>query len=586
MVSINYIYCITTVNTYAYNNQNRLTDITTKVNNSIVKVTSFVYDNNGNQLTTTVKTYVNGSITTTKVTMNHTYDYRNQLIETKEENGTITKNEYNEEGYRVVKEVDGEKTYYLYEADKVVLELDSEGSQIARNVYGTNLLMRDADNTTYYFMYNGHADVVALIKENGTIAVTYYYDAFGNILDSTGYAKNNILYAGYQYDKETGLYYLNARMYDPKIARFVQEDTYLGDKNDPLSLNLYTYCHNSPIKYSDPTGHFIVNAISDFIYKTVKNSKQGKWVSKKSKELYDTVDKKAPIATGIYDALYDEVKGFHEIYKLTDPVYGLKKIYNTVSNPKPYINKFNEFVEFQVKTKTTPDEALGILIGREVVDYADMNLIHGNAHTRAEFGTHAVIFIASLFIGGASVSDDAARFGDDLAGVGDNVLNTGDDLTNIADDVINHADDIKCGSKSVDDIIESVENGDVPLANNLQKGNYGEMKMDQYYESQGYKRISVDKVTDLNSPSHQGIDGVYYNPDGYPPYVIAEAKYGSAKLGNTRDGMQMSDTWINGSDRLVNAVGKDAADDILLEGYGKTLVNVSPDGTISIKNLD
>ncbi len=88
------------------------------------------------------------------------------------------------------------------------------------------------------------------------------------------------------------------------------------------------------------------------------------------------------------------------------------------------------------------------------------------------------------------------------------------------------------------------------------------------------------------SPSHQGIDGVYYNPDGHPPYVIAEAKYGSGKLGNTRDGMQMSDNWINGSDRLVYAVGTDPADDILLEGYGKTLVNVSTDGTISIKNLD
>ena len=44
-------------------------------------------------------------------------------------------------------------------------------------------------------------------------------------------------------------------MYDPKTARFLQEDTYLGDRNDPLSLNLYTYCHNDPVMYWDPTGH-------------------------------------------------------------------------------------------------------------------------------------------------------------------------------------------------------------------------------------------------------------------------------------------------------------------------------------------
>ncbi len=107
-------------------------------------------------------------------------------------------------------------------------------------------------------MYNGHADVTALINaDTGVVEATYYYDPFGNILESTGSVNNNITYAGYQYDEETGLYYLNARMYDPKIARFLQEDTYRGDPNDPLSLNLYAYCAYNPIVYYDPTGHWI-----------------------------------------------------------------------------------------------------------------------------------------------------------------------------------------------------------------------------------------------------------------------------------------------------------------------------------------
>ncbi|WP_031342329.1 RHS repeat-associated core domain-containing protein, partial [Ruminiclostridium papyrosolvens] len=55
--------------------------------------------------------------------------------------------------------------------------------------------------------------------------------------------------------KETDLYYLNARYYDSKTARFLSEDTYTGDPNDPLSLNLYTYCLNNPLIYIDPTGH-------------------------------------------------------------------------------------------------------------------------------------------------------------------------------------------------------------------------------------------------------------------------------------------------------------------------------------------
>ena len=245
----------TTVNTYSYNDQNRLTDITTKVNNVVTEKINFTYDNNGNQLTTVVETHVDGRLTESKTTSTNIYDERNQLITSITEDGTQIHNNYNGEGYRTVKEVNGEVTYYLYEADKVILEVDADGNQIARNVYGTNLLMRSTQGETYYYLYNGHGDVTALITADGTIAATYYYDAFGNILESTGEANNNILYSGYQYDKETGLYYLNARMYDPKMARFLQEDTYTGDSNDPLSLNLYTYCHNNPIIYWDPTGH-------------------------------------------------------------------------------------------------------------------------------------------------------------------------------------------------------------------------------------------------------------------------------------------------------------------------------------------
>ena len=120
------------------------------------------------------------------------------------------------------------------------------------------------------------------------------------------------------------------------------------------------------------------------------------------------------------------------------------------------------------------------------------------------------------------------------------------------------------GKDSVDDIVKGVENGDILLSNNIQKGNYGEMNMDVYFKSQGYERISLDRVTDLNAPTHQGIDGVYYNLDGHPPYIIGEAKYGSSRLAILADGTpQMSDKWI--IDRLENAVGEGVANDIKME---------------------
>ena len=256
------------------------------------------YDNNGNQTTTTV----NGTVTVT-----NTYDNRNQLIKTVTGDNMV-KNGYNGEGYRIEKKTNGELTRYLYESDKVVLEVDGSGNQTGRNVYGTNLLVRTTDGLNYYYMYNGHADVTALLKADGTIAATYYYDAFGNITDTTGSVNNSITFAGYQYDEETGLYYLNARMYDPKTARFLQEDTFNGDKNDPLSLNLYTYCANNPIIYHDPTGHkpkkytqdfFIDENYKEFVYCIPGSS--GSYVNETQRILINLGLLKYKKPNGVYD---------------------------------------------------------------------------------------------------------------------------------------------------------------------------------------------------------------------------------------------------------------------------------------------
>ncbi len=244
-----------TATTYTYDALNRLLRTSESLNGTLSRTVDYTYDNNGNLLTVTSITYTDGIAGAPVLEQNNTYDLLNQLIRTVTSDGTTVENTYNGDGYRVVKSVNGSATRFLYQYDKIVLELNALGDQTGRNVYGLNLISRTFGEDTFFYFYNGHADVTALLASDGTIAATYYYDAFGNILDQTGTATSNILYAGYQYDPETGLYYLNARMYDPVTARFIQEDTYLGSRNDALSLNLYTYCHNEPMMYSDPTGH-------------------------------------------------------------------------------------------------------------------------------------------------------------------------------------------------------------------------------------------------------------------------------------------------------------------------------------------
>ena len=119
---------------------------------------------------------------------------------------------------------------------------------------------------------NNHIAEVQVYKSS--VEGMYYYDAFGNITEEAGSVDNNITYAGYHYDKGAELYYCNARMYDPKIARFLQEDTYTGDPRDPLSLNLYTYCHNEPLMYTDPTGHFPIGIPFGLINKAIETAQQ------------------------------------------------------------------------------------------------------------------------------------------------------------------------------------------------------------------------------------------------------------------------------------------------------------------------
>lgn len=117
----------------------------------------------------------------------------------------------------------------------------------------------------------------------------------------------------------------------------------------------------------------------------------------------------------------------------------------------------------------------------------------------------------------------------------------------------------------------------------MQKGDYGEMKMDDFFESQGYQRISMDRVTDLDLSAHQGIDGIYYKADGHPPYVIGEAKYATSKLSILSDGTpQMSDAWVQSGkvSRLEQSVGIDTADDILLAGYERVLTQIDANGDV------
>ncbi len=112
-------------------------------------------------------------------------------------------------------------------------------------------------------------DVTHIYTTDGTLVARYVYDAWGNhkIYDVNGGEVtksmsahigniNPIRYRGYYYDSETELYYLEARYYDPDTGRFISQDEIdFILPNHLTGLNLYAYCNNNPVMYSDPSGN-------------------------------------------------------------------------------------------------------------------------------------------------------------------------------------------------------------------------------------------------------------------------------------------------------------------------------------------
>ena len=215
--------------------------------------TAYSYDANGNQIT---------KITADKTETN-TYDSLNQLIGFTD-GKTTASYKYDIDGLRISKTVDGHSIDQIWNDDKQIA-VDADGSNPYKaQIYirGTNLLagcefVQAVKSDYTYYTQNAHGDVVNLTDNNGAVTKTYQYDAFGvekNIDDTD---TNAFRYCGEYYDKETATIYLRARYYSPSTGRFISRDSFAGSNNDPLSLNLYTYCHNNPVSGTDSTGHFL-----------------------------------------------------------------------------------------------------------------------------------------------------------------------------------------------------------------------------------------------------------------------------------------------------------------------------------------
>ena len=165
---------------------------------------------------------------------------------------------YDMDGIRSSKTVDG-VTYNYITQDGLVVQQSWNGN-VMDFIYDENGRPYACiyNKALYYYVLNLQGDVIGLVNTSGAYVAKYAYDAWGNVISSSGTMAetNPIRYRGYYYDTDTGMYYLQTRYYDPVVRRFINADMpeLAGGDNTFLSMNLFAYCCNNPVMNMDEDG--------------------------------------------------------------------------------------------------------------------------------------------------------------------------------------------------------------------------------------------------------------------------------------------------------------------------------------------
>ncbi|MEW6682131.1 MAG: FG-GAP-like repeat-containing protein [Nitrospirota bacterium] len=187
------------------------------------------YDANGNMTSGPSKTLV--------------YDHENRPT-TITVSGVTTTFVYDGDGGRVKKTVGGVTTTYigqLYECTTSCSKYIFAGSQrLALKPNGTT-------GTIYYYHTDHLGSSSVVTDQTGAVVERLGYHPYGQVRTNTGSVDVNHKFTGQRLDDSTGLYFYNARYYDPVLGRFLRPD--------PLTYDHYMYVGNNPINATDPSGY-------------------------------------------------------------------------------------------------------------------------------------------------------------------------------------------------------------------------------------------------------------------------------------------------------------------------------------------
>ena len=230
---------------------------------------------------------------------------------------------YDSNGMRTQKSVDGVKTNYYYDSSNNLFAL-TQGNDTLFFYYDNSgeVMSVSCNGTMYFYIKDLQGDITEIVDKDGKAVAKYAYDAWGNMLTEnngtlTVGKLNPFRYRSYVYDEETGLYYLQSRYYDPLTGRFVNADIYCDTETDtPLSTNMFAYCENNAINNVDYSGNSpkSKNIISNSYSGSTKNgfkitSKIN--INKKKYNIYSTLTKK-----GVLKFYFDRNPNYSTLFNM------------------------------------------------------------------------------------------------------------------------------------------------------------------------------------------------------------------------------------------------------------------------------
>ncbi len=107
------------------------------------------------------------------------------------------------------------------------------------------------------------SDLMAVSDAAGAFTSAALTDAFGDSVSGNRavYDWNGTWFYRNELTETGGLVKVGVRWYDPTVGRFLQQDPWLGDIYQPLTLNGYAYCVNDPVNAVDPSGRLPLIAV-------------------------------------------------------------------------------------------------------------------------------------------------------------------------------------------------------------------------------------------------------------------------------------------------------------------------------------